>query len=92
MKNTSRDSHGRYIVKILFKEDPSCQGDSWEIAVKGLNSLGKRLKEYLHLYKSFLKEYLELGYMKEINENSSSPCLLYATSWCLLSEKKRLQN
>ncbi|GFX33004.1 integrase catalytic domain-containing protein [Trichonephila clavipes] len=70
-KNQTRDSTERYIVSMPFKKDPNCLGQSKDIALKKLNSLWNRLKRepnYLKLYRDFLKEYEELGYMQEVDE------------------------
>ena len=72
LENFSRDSDGKYCVKIPLKEDPSCLGNSKEIAVKKLNSMWNRLSKdphYLSLYKEFLSEYEQLGHMTEVKDS-----------------------
>ncbi|XP_055940883.1 uncharacterized protein LOC129971288 [Argiope bruennichi] len=54
-----------------LKEDPKCLGKSKEFALKKLNLLWQRLikdPNYLSLYRDFLREYLELGHMSEIQD------------------------
>ncbi|GFX00195.1 integrase catalytic domain-containing protein [Trichonephila clavipes] len=77
-KNHTRDSTGRYIVSMPFKKDPSCLGQSKDIALKKLNSLWNRLKRepnYLKLYRDFLKEYKELDHRQEVDEREE--CRMY---------------
>ncbi|GFT84263.1 integrase catalytic domain-containing protein [Trichonephila clavipes] len=53
---------------MALNKDPSCLGNSKDIAIRRLNSLWKRLSRdsrYLSLYAEFLKEYEELGEVKE---------------------------
>ncbi|UYV84347.1 hypothetical protein LAZ67_X001911, partial [Cordylochernes scorpioides] len=60
-----RDSTGRYVVQLPFRND--CQlGDSKSNAIKRLCSLERSLiprPEVYDQYRSFIKEYLELGHM-----------------------------
>ncbi|UYV66609.1 K02A2.6-like [Cordylochernes scorpioides] len=60
-----RDSTGRYVVQLPFRND--CQlGDSRSNAIKRLCSLERSLiprPEVYDQYRSFIKEYLELGHM-----------------------------
>ncbi|UYV78540.1 hypothetical protein LAZ67_16001938, partial [Cordylochernes scorpioides] len=60
-----RDSTGRYVVQLPFRND--CQlGDSRSNAIKILCSLERSLiprPEVYDQYRSFIKEYLELGHM-----------------------------
>lgn len=67
--NFSRNCEGRFIVKMPLKEDPKCLGKSKEFALKKLNSLWQGLikdTNYLSLYTEFLREYLEMGHMSEV--------------------------
>lgn len=71
---TTRNSEGRYVVKLPFREeDPSCKhGDSREIAVKRLKALERKLCKNLdlkHKYKAVINEYLELGHMELVPDN-----------------------
>ncbi|GFW59516.1 integrase catalytic domain-containing protein [Trichonephila clavipes] len=61
-----RNCEGRYVVSMALNKDPSCLGNSKDIAIRRLNSLWKRLSRdssYLSLYAEFLKEYEELGHL-----------------------------
>lgn len=70
IQTTERDHEGRFVVALPKQPDKLNQlGDSYEIAVRRLQSLRRRLSSNAELnkeYVNFLKEYLELGHMKEI--------------------------
>ncbi|GFX37811.1 integrase catalytic domain-containing protein [Trichonephila clavipes] len=62
----NRDETGRFIVKMPLLRDPSCLGDSKQMALRRLNSLWRRLVQdpkILELYRNFIREYLEMGHM-----------------------------
>ncbi|GBN87425.1 hypothetical protein AVEN_214446-1 [Araneus ventricosus] len=72
MKTHFRNNDGSYVVKIPFKTDPPCLGESKHIATKRLNSLWKRLKrepEYIQLYREFLTEYENRVHMQATCES-----------------------
>ncbi|KFM63798.1 hypothetical protein X975_18993, partial [Stegodyphus mimosarum] len=79
--NYTREDNGKYVVKMPFKEDPMCLGNSKQIALKKLNSLWIRLNKdenYLLLYSDFLREYGELGHMTEVkNEDDEQKGTYY---------------
>ncbi|GFW85305.1 integrase catalytic domain-containing protein [Trichonephila clavipes] len=56
---------------MALNRDPSCLGNSRDIAVRQLNSL------YVSLHTEFLREYEELGYMEKIVESSEPPTQYY---------------
>ncbi|XP_015915017.2 uncharacterized protein [Parasteatoda tepidariorum] len=65
-----------------LKEDPSCLGNSKDIALKRLRSLWNRLAKdeiYLNLYRDFLKEYEKLGHMREVTREIEPEVTYYAT-------------
>lgn len=71
---TTRDEHGRYVVKLPFRdENPACaDGHSKEIAMKRFCFLERKLQKDQHLkqrYKQVLDEYLSLGHMEQINQS-----------------------
>ncbi|XP_017479460.1 PREDICTED: uncharacterized protein LOC108369006 [Rhagoletis zephyria] len=56
----SRNPAGRIIVKLPFKDDPSCLGDSYTTALRRFNSQERRLAKSPQLreqYVSFMDEY-----------------------------------
>ncbi|GFY11342.1 integrase catalytic domain-containing protein [Trichonephila clavipes] len=70
----NRDETGRFIVKLPLSRDPSCLGDSKQMALRRLNSLWRRLAQdpkILELYRNFIHEYLEMGHMDEVVEEES---------------------
>lgn len=65
---TRRDEHGRYVVKLPFREDvqPWNHGESRKIAIKRLESLERKFakdKVLQERYTEVINEYLELGHM-----------------------------
>ncbi|GFX65017.1 integrase catalytic domain-containing protein [Trichonephila clavipes] len=77
---TGRNCEGRYVVSMALNKDPSCLGNSKDIAIRRLNSLWKRLSRdssYLSLYAEFLKEYEELGHVERVVESSEPPTHYY---------------
>ncbi|XP_024872454.1 uncharacterized protein LOC112455014 [Temnothorax curvispinosus] len=70
----SRDSAGRYTVRIPFKSSPDTLGDSYLAAHRCLQSLLRRLSRddnYRRLYHQFMTEYRELTHMKKVSPVSS---------------------
>ncbi|GFS65045.1 uncharacterized protein TNCV_1635551 [Trichonephila clavipes] len=64
----ARTNEGKYVVSMPLKKEPSCLGNSKDIALKRLGSMWNRLarnENYLNLYREFLRDYERLGYMKE---------------------------
>ncbi|XP_042910117.1 uncharacterized protein [Parasteatoda tepidariorum] len=77
-----RTREGKYVVSMPLKEDPSCLGNSKDIALKRLRSLWNRLAKdeiYLNLYRDFLKEYEKLGHMREVTREIEPEVTYYAT-------------
>ncbi|XP_026671887.1 uncharacterized protein LOC113464700 [Ceratina calcarata] len=70
--NTRRESDGRYIVRLPFNDKQHSLGESRSLALKRFYSLERRLEREPELkiqYRAFLKEYEQLGHMKQtINE------------------------
>ncbi|GFW63760.1 DUF1758 domain-containing protein [Trichonephila clavipes] len=76
VRTHTRNCEGRYVVSMALNKDPSCLGNSKDIAIRRLNSLWKRLSRdssYLSLYAEFLKEYEELGHLERVVESSEPP-------------------
>lgn len=68
---TTRDTDGRYVVKLPFKDDdPRCKyGGSLKIAENRFYGLEKRLyrnMEFKTKYQDVIHEYLRLGHMEEV--------------------------
>ncbi|GFW80482.1 integrase catalytic domain-containing protein [Trichonephila clavipes] len=87
-----RNCEGRYVVSMALNKDPSCLGNSKNIAIRRLNSLWKRLSRdssYLSLYAEFLKEYEELGgHLERVVESSEPPTHYYIPHHGVLRPEK----
>lgn len=65
-----RDSDGRFVVRLPFKDLAKVNGDSRGMAEKRLRSMERRFERDKDLrlkYAAFMKEYKTLGHMVEIN-------------------------
>ncbi|GFV96182.1 integrase catalytic domain-containing protein [Trichonephila clavipes] len=85
-----RNCEGRYVVSTALNKDPSCLGNSKDIAIRRLNSW-KRLSRdssYLSLYAEFLKEYEELGHLERVVESSEPPTHYYIPHYGVLRPEK----
>ncbi|GFX60305.1 integrase catalytic domain-containing protein [Trichonephila clavipes] len=63
-----------------LSKDPSCLGDSKQMALRRLNSLWRRLVQdpkISELYRNFTHEYLEIGHMEEVVEDEDSAIVYY---------------
>ncbi|GFV13319.1 uncharacterized protein TNCV_3656391 [Trichonephila clavipes] len=77
-----RTNKGKYVVSMPLKKEPSCLGNSKDIALKRLGSLWNRLardENYLNLYREFLGDYERLGHMKEVTNETEPEIPYYAT-------------
>ncbi|GFW17620.1 uncharacterized protein TNCV_2651771 [Trichonephila clavipes] len=77
-----RTNEGKYVVSMPSKKEPSCLGNSKDIALKRLGSLWNRLARddnYLNLYREFLRDYERLGHMKEVTNETEPEITYYAT-------------
>ncbi|GFT33541.1 integrase catalytic domain-containing protein [Trichonephila clavipes] len=86
-----RNYESRYVVSMALNKDPSCLGNSKDIAIRRLNSLGKRLSRdsnYLSLYAEFLKEYEEFGHLERVVESSEPPTHYYIPHHGVLRPEK----
>ncbi|GFV02953.1 integrase catalytic domain-containing protein [Trichonephila clavipes] len=76
---------------MALNKDPSCLGNSKDIAIRRLNSLWKRLSRdssYLSLYAEFLKEYEELGNLERVVKSSEPPTHYYIPHHGVLRPEK----
>ncbi|GFX85488.1 integrase catalytic domain-containing protein [Trichonephila clavipes] len=91
VRTHKRNCEGRYVVSMALNKDPSCLGNSKDIAIRRLNSLWKRLSRdssYLSLYAEFLKEYEELGHLERVVESSEPPTHYYIPHHGVLRPEK----
>ncbi|XP_024892035.1 uncharacterized protein LOC112467583 [Temnothorax curvispinosus] len=76
----SRDSTGRYTVRLPLKSSPDTLGDSYLTAHRCLQSLQRRLSRddnYRRLYHQFMTEYRDLNHMKKASPVSSQHTQYY---------------
>ncbi|GFT58345.1 integrase catalytic domain-containing protein [Trichonephila clavipes] len=76
---------------MALNKDPSCLGNSKDIAIMRLNSLWKRLSRdyrYLSLYVECLKEYEQLGHLERVVESIESPTHYYISQHGILHPEK----
>ncbi|XP_077265245.1 uncharacterized protein LOC143899116 [Temnothorax americanus] len=76
----SRDSTGRYTVRIPLKSSPDTLGDSYHTAHRCLQGLIKRFSQdhnYRRRYHQFMTEYRELNHMTEVSPVSSQHTQYY---------------
>nr|XP_034195046.1 uncharacterized protein LOC117611218 [Osmia lignaria] len=69
----SRDSAGRYIVRLPLKLHPRALGNSYQTAHNCLQRTLRRLSkdaQYKQLYTKFMLEYEQLGHMVRLNNDS----------------------
>jgi hypothetical protein len=86
-----RDREGKYVVSMPLKVDPACLGKSHDIALKRLNSLWVRLSKdegYSNLYKNFMQEYLQLGHMREVTDDSKTHSSYYIPHHAVYNPQK----
>ncbi|GBM20028.1 hypothetical protein AVEN_109707-1 [Araneus ventricosus] len=73
IENYARNDKGRYSVKLPFKAERQELGDSKGLAFRQFLNLKKKLLKIPNVYqqyKNFMSEYLSLGHMEEVDENS----------------------
>lgn len=74
--NVNRDQEGRFILKLPIKQDAKQLEDSVAMATSRFISIERRMQgdENLHgEYCTFMKEYLELGHMREVSVEAVIP-------------------
>lgn len=91
---TQRDSSGRYIVRLPFKdEDPKCKyGHSKQIATRQFYNLEKRLSTQPTLkvqYSEVMTEYIDLGHMEIIPKDQiDNPHAVYLPHHAVIRNDK----
>lgn len=89
---TYRNSDGRFVVSIPFKESLDVLGDSYMMAKQRFLSLERRLgrdPRLKSLYVDFLNEYIELGHMSESTRRPlDSTCSNYLPHHGVLKESR----
>ncbi|XP_029155926.1 uncharacterized protein LOC114928760, partial [Nylanderia fulva] len=67
----SRDTSGRFIVRLPFRTNKAQLGESREIAIKRLCYLERKFqrdKEFHKQYSNFMREYIKLNHMSRITD------------------------
>lgn len=90
---TTRDSEGRYVVKLPIKYDhPSCiHGQSREISEKRFHGLETRLnknKEFKIKYTEVIEEYLQMEHMEQVPENEKELESVYLPHHAVIRQDK----
>ncbi|XP_062531657.1 uncharacterized protein LOC134201239 isoform X1 [Bombyx mori] len=76
IRTTTRNSEGRFCVRVPLNQSPEVLGDSYTQAERRFLALEKRLQrspEYKRLYSNFMQEYQSLGHMTQV-DSYESPC------------------
>lgn len=69
-ETTTRDRHGKFVVKLPFNEKIKNLGNSYAVAESQFLALEKRLSRDDHLkdlYSNFISEYINLKHMTKVN-------------------------
>ncbi|XP_055543175.1 uncharacterized protein LOC129728748 [Wyeomyia smithii] len=85
LKYTTRDSLGRFIVRLPFLKNPATLGNSREIAIRRLLHLERKLDKNIPLkqqYHEFMREYIQLGHMS-VATNASSKLEIFLPHHCV---------
>lgn len=75
VNTTTRDEHGRYIVRLPFTSESKEIGKSRQIAemrFKQIENRFKRNEELKQKYSEFMREYIQLNHMSEATESERS--------------------
>nr|XP_022904560.1 uncharacterized protein LOC111416698 [Onthophagus taurus] len=72
----SRDSNGRFLVRLPFRKSPNELGTSYSVAVGSFNRMELRFAKNEQLkfeYSKFMSEYLSLGHMRHVSGKLTFP-------------------
>lgn len=86
-KENVKLENNKFTVKLPFKEDPSCLGNSSYSAFQQFLSLERKLEKDTQLkenYKNFLEEYENLGHMKLVAEDEVSKVRYIMPHHCVI--------
>lgn len=79
VRNTTRNSEGRFCVSIPLKQSPEVLGETYPLAERRFLALEKRLQRseaLKKLYADFIHEYEELGHMNKVTSYGSPHFIL----------------
>ena len=74
-ENTTRNDNGRYVVRLPFRAEGRNFGDMRRIALRRFHALQRKLNTNSALkeeYHKVMEEYVSLGHMSLVNDDSSS--------------------
>ncbi|XP_069968952.1 uncharacterized protein [Bactrocera oleae] len=83
----SRRPCGRIVVKLPFKDDPTCLGESYTTALRRFNAQERRLAKSPQLkahYVEFMSDYESLGHMSVVKNPTLSKPHYYIPHHCVL--------
>lgn len=93
LDNVSRVPCGRYIVKLLIKQQViSKLGESEGIALKRLHALERRFRREPTLkthYEHFINEYISLGHMKLVSSQPDERSTCYLPYHCVVKAREQ---
>ncbi|GFT15334.1 uncharacterized protein TNCV_3263921 [Trichonephila clavipes] len=72
---------------MAFLKEPSCLGESKQTAIRRLNSLWRKLDSnpnLKQLYRDFIHEYLDMGHMEQLSDESEPTVSYYMPHRCVL--------
>ncbi|XP_025997854.2 uncharacterized protein LOC113006136 [Solenopsis invicta] len=75
-QTTIRDTNGRFIVMLPFRDETLPIGNNKEIALKRLNYLERKLKGnkvFRDCYINFMHDYVKLGHMSIVTDSHNEP-------------------
>lgn len=91
-KTTKRDSNGKFVVTIPFKQPISLLGESRQRALNRFRSLETKLlknQTLKDLYCSFMREYISLGHMSRVQNPEKANVSYYFPHHGILNEKNQ---
>lgn len=89
INTVSRDTLGRFIVRLPFRGNKGELGNSRDIAMKRFNYLERKFqnnKLFHERYFEFMREYLQLNHMSKVTENSNAITPVYLPHHGVLRE------
>lgn len=89
-ETTTRNSEGRYIVSLPFKNELQTFGDTRSIALRRFYSLERRLLNNPTLYTAyseFLYDYLNNGHMEQVPYTVTPPNVYYIPHHCIIKRE-----
>jgi len=75
VNTVTRDSFGRFVVRLPFKKNRAELGESRRLAMKRLNYLERKFKiypEFFDKYSMFMREYIELNHMSKVENETET--------------------